>query len=107
MGEGQGAKDVSDKIENEDQLLGAQQKGEEEQQVRILTILSLYLLVYTAHTAAAEWRCCSRSSSCVLHIAAIRVLPHGFDSKQWMSSFCVLQVRNQTACYTYNTEAAP
>ena len=33
MGEGQGAKDVSDKIENEDQLLGAQQKGQEEQQV--------------------------------------------------------------------------
>ena len=33
MGEGEGAKDVSDKIENEDQLLGAQQKGEEEQQV--------------------------------------------------------------------------
>ena len=38
MGEGEGAKDVSDKIENEDQLLGAQQKGEEEQQVRTLTI---------------------------------------------------------------------
>lgn len=33
MGEGEGAKDVSDKIENEDQLLGAQQKGEEDQQV--------------------------------------------------------------------------
>lgn len=33
MGEGEGAKDVSDKIENEDQLLGAQQKGEEEQKV--------------------------------------------------------------------------
>ncbi len=33
MGEGKGAKDVSDKIENEDQLQGAQQKGQEEQQV--------------------------------------------------------------------------
>ncbi|KAL0049173.1 hypothetical protein WJX82_008148 [Trebouxia sp. C0006] len=32
MGEGEGAKDVSDKIENEDQLQGAQQKGQEEQQ---------------------------------------------------------------------------
>ena len=36
MGEGEGAKDVSDKIENEDQLLGAQQKGEEEQKVGYL-----------------------------------------------------------------------
>lgn len=34
MGEGEGAKDISDKIENEDQLLGAQQKGEEERKVR-------------------------------------------------------------------------
>ena len=33
MGEGEGAKDVSDQIENEDQLLGAQQKGQEDQQV--------------------------------------------------------------------------
>ncbi len=33
MGEGEGAKDVSDKIENEDQLQGAQQKGQEDQQV--------------------------------------------------------------------------
>ncbi|KAA6426067.1 MAG: hypothetical protein FRX49_03919, partial [Trebouxia sp. A1-2] len=32
MGEGEGAKDVSDKIENEDQLQGAQQKGQEDQQ---------------------------------------------------------------------------
>ena len=32
MGEGEGAKDVSDKIENEDQLQGAQQKGQEEEQ---------------------------------------------------------------------------
>ena len=68
MGEGEGAKDVSDKIENEDQLLGAQQAGEEEQQVRSLPSQSPYSLV---HAAAAEWLCCSSSSFCVRYIAAI------------------------------------
>ena len=43
MGEGEGAKDVSDKIENEDQLLGAQQKGEEEHQVRMLATVTQLL----------------------------------------------------------------
>ena len=43
MGEGQGAKDVSDKIENEDQLQGAQQKGEEEQQVSTSTVCKVTL----------------------------------------------------------------
>lgn len=33
MGQGEGAKDVSDKIENEDQLQGAQQKDQQEPQV--------------------------------------------------------------------------
>ena len=38
MGEGEGAKDVSDQIEDEDQLLGAQQKGQEDQQVPVTTM---------------------------------------------------------------------
>lgn len=33
MGEGEGAKDVSDQIENEDQLLGAKQKDAAEEKV--------------------------------------------------------------------------
>jgi len=33
MGEGEGAKDVSDQIENEDQLLGAKEKDAPEDQV--------------------------------------------------------------------------
>lgn len=33
MGEGEGAKDVSDKIENEDQMQGAQQKGQQQPEV--------------------------------------------------------------------------
>ena len=33
MGEGEGAKDISDKIENEDQMQGAQQKGQEQPEV--------------------------------------------------------------------------
>jgi hypothetical protein len=33
MGEGEGGKDVSDQIENEDQLLGAKQKDAPEEQV--------------------------------------------------------------------------
>ena len=33
MGEGEGAKDISDKIQNEDQLQGAQQKGQEPPEV--------------------------------------------------------------------------
>lgn len=32
MGEGTGTKDVSDQIQNEDQLLGAQQKGAEKEE---------------------------------------------------------------------------
>ena len=46
MGEGEGAKDVSDKIENEDQLLGAQKQGGEEQQVRIMAIWSLSFSIW-------------------------------------------------------------
>lgn len=34
MGEGQGTKDVSDQLENEDQLLGAQQRDQQEKQVQ-------------------------------------------------------------------------
>ena len=32
LGDGEGAKDVSDQIENEDQLEGAKQKGEEQEE---------------------------------------------------------------------------
>ena len=35
MGEGEGKRDVSDQLENEDQLLGAQRPDQPEQQVRV------------------------------------------------------------------------
>ena len=39
MGEGEGAKDVSDEIENEDQLLGAKQRdAPEEEKVRSVNL---------------------------------------------------------------------
>lgn len=43
MGEGEGAKDISDKIENEDQMQGAQQKGQRQPEVRLL-LVCLYML---------------------------------------------------------------
>lgn len=44
MGEGEGAKDVSDQIENEDQLLGAKKKDFPDQRVRKSKWRYLYIL---------------------------------------------------------------
>ena len=44
MGEGEGAKDVSEEIENEDQLLGAKQRDASEEEKVRLNLLSPKLL---------------------------------------------------------------
>lgn len=53
MGEGEGARDVSDEIEDEDQMLGAQQAGAEQpekpDQVPLLTTCLLSLCKCTWH----------------------------------------------------------
>lgn len=53
MGEGEGARDVSDEIEDEDQMLGAQQAGAEQpekpDQVPLLTLYLLSLCQCTRH----------------------------------------------------------
>lgn len=53
MGEGEGARDVSDEIEDEDQMLGAQQAGAEQpekpDQVPLLTLCILSLCHCTWH----------------------------------------------------------
>lgn len=43
MGEGEGAKDISDKIENEDQMQGAQQKGQGQPEVSCQSCFDEYL----------------------------------------------------------------
>ena len=63
MGEGEGAKDISDKIENEDQLQGAQQKGQEEQQVSPVALAVVKAMLFfasglsTAGHATTAWPC--------------------------------------------------
>ena len=41
MGEGQGAKDVSDQLEDQDQLLGAQRPDQAQEQVSCMPFLCL------------------------------------------------------------------
>lgn len=101
MGEGQGAKDVSDKIENEDQLQGAQQKDEEERQVSPSTICGLTTpnppplppltwLGLIAQSIKLRGLCCSSSSSCILRGAAIRLLACCTDIQQQPAAAAVL-----------------